>query len=137
MTASTVGLLLNEDKDVFRIIGLVDGAIRQWRSGTKKEFRLVLPGQVYINILINEGNSHRTRTMQACFHCDGEHADCGPKSMMAFLMPFRSVSFSLGQNDEAVEIMEHVLAAVAPLGDTYIVRNDSLGMPPERFPRQD
>ncbi len=125
MTIDTVGILVSDTKDVFRIVELVDWAISRWQPMARKEFRLSLPGQVYIDIRISEEDGRRTRTMQACFHCDNDYADLGPKS----------ISFSLGQDDEAVEIMEYVLAAVSPLGDTYIVRNDSRDMSPERFPK--
>lgn len=137
MSVNTKGILVTPSKDVFHIMGMIDNALEKWQrdkinSGhilpyvkTAPSVReMILSGDaVYVYIFLGEKGDHRVRRLQVCFLCDYDHKDLSDQS----------ISFSIGQNAEGIEIMECALKAVASLGDTYIVRNDALTEKPERF----
>lgn len=137
MSVNTKGVVVTPNKDVFHVMGLIDKSLGKWQrdqinGGNIRPYLKSAPtvrkmtlsdNAVYVDIFLGEKGDHRVRRLQVCFLCDCDHKDLSDQS----------ISFSIGQNAEGVEIMECVLRAVASLGDTYIVRNDSLTEKPERF----
>ncbi len=134
MPISTKGVLVTDRKDAFEITKLVEKSLREWMKNNPDinakasytEFDIFTTGrQVYANIHIHEGedsylghadtSKKHKRMMQICFSCDSDHYDLGKQS----------ISFSIGQDDEGIEIIEAALKGVSGLGDTYIIRNDA------------